>query len=57
MYVFVEEKDGVVQNAARPIYINFLKSGNLYQVISGDIEPDDCLVHALDYRFTLGEEE
>ena len=57
VYVFVEEKDGVVQNAARPIYINFLKSGNLYQVISGDIEPDDCLVHALDYRFTLGEEE
>lgn len=57
VYVVVEEKEGVVQHAARPIYINFMKSNRLYQVVSGDIEPDNCLVHALDYRFTIGEEE
>ena len=56
-YVGVEEKNGVVQHASRPIYIRFEESGRLLQVVSGDIEPDNCLVHALDYRFTIGEEE
>ena len=56
VYTVVEEKDGVVENAARPIYIRFAESGRLVPVVSGDIEPDNCLVHALDYRFTIGEE-
>ena len=53
----VQEKDGIVQHAAKPIYINFLESNMLYAVASGDIEPDNCVVHALDYNFTLGDEE
>ena len=57
VYVVVQEKDGIVQHAAKPIYINFLESNMLYAVASGDIEPDNCVVHALDYNFTLGDEE
>ncbi|WP_051082756.1 hypothetical protein [Butyricimonas synergistica] len=56
-YVFVEEKEGVVDNAPRSIYVNFLKSGKgNFRVASGDIEPDNCVVHALEYKFTLGDE-
>ncbi len=56
-YVFVEEKQGVVDNAPKAIYVNFLKAGKgNFRVASGDIEPDNCVVHALEYKFTLGDE-
>ena len=57
VYVVVQEKDGIVEQAAKPIYINFLESNGLFAIASGDIEPDNCIVHALDYNFTLGDEE
>lgn len=57
VYVVVQESGGIVENAAKPIYVNFLKSNGNYAVASGDIEPNNCIVHALDYNFTLGNEE
>ena len=57
VYTVVQEKDGIVEQAAKPIYVNFQKSNNLFAVASGDIEPDNCVVHALEYKFTLGDEE
>lgn len=57
VYVVVQENGGITENAAKPIYINFLKSNSHFAVASGDIEPDNCVVHALDYNFTLGDEE
>ncbi len=58
IWVFTTRPDeGVVQNNARPISVNFVKASRQYEVASGDIEPDHCLVHALEYYFTLGKEE
>ncbi len=56
-YTMVEEQSGIVENAARHIFINFTKVNLQVAVASGDIEPDNCIVHALEYGFTLGEEE
>lgn len=57
VYTVIQEKNGIVEQAAKPIYVNFLKANNLFAVASGDIEPDNCVVHTLDYNFTLGDEE
>ena len=57
VYVVVEEQNGIKDNAARSIYINFKETNELVDVVSGDIEPDNCLIHALSYAFTLGDEE
>ena len=56
-YVIVQENNGIVQNAAKPIYVNFLKTNQEFAIASGDIEPDNCIVHALEYKFTPGDEE
>lgn len=56
-YTTVDEESGVVENAARHIFINFTNVNMQVAVASGDIEPDNCIVHALEYAFTLGEEE
>ena len=57
IYTIIPEAGGVTENTARPIYLNFLKSNEKCNVASGDIEPDNCVVHALEYAFTLGQEE
>ena len=57
LYVLVEESGGIVENAAKSIHVNFLRTNALFTIASGDIEPDNCLVHALEYKFTLGDEE
>lgn len=57
VFAIVQEKDGIVENAARPIFVNFKKSNKEVGVASADIEPDNGLVHALEYDFTLGDEE
>lgn len=57
VYVFVEEQEGIVENVPHPVHIRFAESNNSFTVVSADIEPDNCLVHALSYEFTLGEEE
>ena len=57
VYIEIQESGGVVENAAKTIMIDFLESNGLFTVASGDIEPDNCLVHALEYKFTLGDEE
>lgn len=57
IYTEVDETSGVTENAARHIFINFTNVNKLVAVASGDIEPDNCIVHALAYGFTLGDEE
>ena len=57
VYVVVQENNGIVQNAAKSIYVNFRKTNQEFAIASGDIEPDNCIVHALEYRFTPGDEE
>lgn len=57
VYVDLQEAGGIVENAAKPIYINFTKANKLVAVASGDIEPDNGIVHALEYSFTIGTEE
>ena len=58
IWVFTLRPDeGVVENSARPISVNFMQASLQYNIASGDIEPDHCLVHALEYYFTLGKEE
>ena len=57
VYINVQESGGIVENAAKTIMINFTESNGLFTIASGDIEPDNCLVHALEYEFTLGDEE
>lgn len=57
VYTVIDEESGVKENAARHIFINFVNMNIQTAVASGDIEPDNCVVHALDYNFTLGDEE
>ena len=57
VYVDIQENGAIVENAARPIFVNFIKTGLTFEVASGDIEPDDAVIHALQYDFTLGDEE
>ncbi len=57
VYMVVQESGGIEENAAKPIYANFLNNKGSFLVASADIEPDNCVVHALSYTFTLGDEE
>ena len=57
VFIMKQEKNGVVEHAAKPIYISFMNSQPIFAIASGDIEPDNCLVHALEYNFALGYEE
>lgn len=57
VYVDIQENGAIVENAARPIFVNFIKTGLTFEVASGDTEPDDAVIHALQYDFTLGDEE
>ncbi len=54
VFIMKQEKNGVVEHAAKPIYISFMNSQPIFAIASGDIEPDNCLVHALEYNFALG---
>lgn len=56
-YTVVKESGGIVDNASRPIYVTFTKSDRNFGVASGDLEQDNGVVHALEYWFTLGQEE
>lgn len=55
--IVVREQEGIIQNVAKPIYLRFMKSSRNFGVASGDIEPDNGVIHALEYNFTLGDEE
>ena len=57
VFIMKQEKNGVVESAAKPIYISFMNSHPVFAIASGDIEPDNCIVHALEYNFALGYEE
>ena len=57
VYTTVDEESGIKENAARHIFINYTNVNIQVPVASGDIEPDNCIVHALAYSYTLGEEE
>lgn len=57
MYVVLQEANGIKEHAARPIFLNFMRANKNFNIASGDIEPDNGLVHALEYKFTLGDEE
>lgn len=56
-YIVVQESGGIVDNASKPISVRFSKSGKNFGVASGDLEQDNGVVHALEYWFTLGDEE
>ena len=53
LYVDVDEANGIVLYASRPVFITFLKSKRCFAIGSADIEPDNCVVDALEYKFTL----
>lgn len=57
VYVDVEETTYAEEAGARHIFMNFMNVNRVFGVASGDIEPDNCIVHALEYKFTLGDEE
>lgn len=57
VFAVIQEKDGIVENAAKPIFVNFKRVNKEFGIASADIEPDNGLVHALEYYFTLGDEE
>ena len=57
VFIMKQSKNGVVENAAKPIHISFMNSQPIFAIASGDIEPDNCIVHALEYNFALGYEE
>ena len=57
VYVDIEETSYVEEAGAKHIFVNFMEANRVFGVASGDIEPDNCVVHALDYNFTLGDEE
>ena len=54
---WVDEKGGIVENGARPIFVYFKKVTREFDISSGDMEQDNGVVHALEYWFTLGQEE
>ncbi len=55
VYVKIEPVDGrYVEFAPRHIFINFMSTENI-AIMSGDIEPNNALIHALDYNFTIGD--
>lgn len=55
--IMKQSKNGVVENAPKPIHISFMNSQPIFAIASGDIEPDNCIVHALEYNFALGYEQ
>lgn len=56
-FVVVQEKQGIVENASKPVSINFLNGRGVFGIGSADIEPNNGVVHAIGYAFTLGDEE
>ena len=57
VFIMKQSKNGVVENAPEPIHISFMNSQPIFAIASGDIEPDNCIVHALEYNFALGYEQ
>ena len=57
VFIMKQSKNGVVENAPKPIHISFMNSQPIFAIASGDIEPDNCIVHALEYNFALGYEQ
>lgn len=55
VYTVPQVSGAVTENVAHPIFINFTQVNKLVAVASGDIEPDNCLVHTLEYAYTLGD--
>lgn len=55
-YTVIQESGGIVENAARHIYMFFKSSSRHFDITSGDMEQDNGVVHALEYWFTIGQE-
>lgn len=57
IYTVLEELGfGAGENLPKHIYVNFMSTEN-FAIASGDIEPDNAIVHALEYKYTLGDSE
>ncbi len=57
LYLVLEDQGfGAGESLPKHIYVNFMSTEN-YAVASGDIEPDNAIIHALEYRFTIGDSD
>lgn len=57
IYIVIEDQGmGEGEFLPKHIYVNFMSTQN-FAIASGDIEPDNAIIHALDYNFTLGDSD
>lgn len=54
-YTFKDEYNGVKEMGPLLLYISSIDTHKRIEIASGDIEPDNGVVHSLAYNFTLGE--
>lgn len=54
-YTFKDEYNGVKEMGPLLLYISSIDTQRRIEIASGDIEPDNGVVHSLGYNFTLGE--
>ncbi|OKZ20609.1 MAG: hypothetical protein BHV81_01960 [Butyricimonas synergistica] len=55
VYSFRESYSGIEDLGANSLYLKSFDQGILLEIVSTDIEPDNCVVHSLSYAYTLGE--
>ena len=55
VYSFRDSYSGIDDLGANELFLKSFEQGILLEVASTDIEPDNCVVHALSYAYTLGE--
>ena len=59
LWIYVELEDqgmGNIDFLPKHVYINFMSTAN-YAIASADIEPDNAIVHAIEYGYTIGDSE
>lgn len=59
LWLYVELQDlgmGNLDFLPKHVNVNFMSTKN-YAIASADIEPDNAIIHALDYNFTIGDSE
>lgn len=57
IYLVIEEQGfGAGEFLPKHIYVNFITTEN-YAIASGDIESNNAIIHALEYKFTIGDSD
>lgn len=55
IYSFQEDYNGIEGLGPVNLYLKSFEGKILLNIVSTDIEPDNCVVHSLSYAYTLGE--